>query len=234
MKKSGTWASLIAQMVKESTCNAEDLGSVPGLGRSPGGGHGNPLQYSYLENPMYRGTWQDTVHGVAKSWTWLSVTKHREWLIWWGRKNVGREGIEQITNFADITGWCGASSAHSHPHFLVCEIHLWCFHLRMQFCHPWLYIFRVNVFPWTLKPIYYNTTWTSQHYRFWLCIGHKAGSFIQAWQGALYVVCVFLHFLQLIERYWVGQKDFLGFFIPSYGITQMNFWGNPIESCLAG
>ena len=36
---------------KESTCNAGDLGSIPGLGRSPGGGHGNPLQYSYLENP---------------------------------------------------------------------------------------------------------------------------------------------------------------------------------------
>ena len=44
-----------------------DLGSVPGLGRSPGGGHGNPLQYSCLENPMDRGTWQATVHGVAES-----------------------------------------------------------------------------------------------------------------------------------------------------------------------
>ena len=39
---------------KESTCNAGDLGSIPGLGRSPAGGHGNPLQYSYLENPMDR------------------------------------------------------------------------------------------------------------------------------------------------------------------------------------
>ena len=45
------WASLVAQMIKESSCNAEDLGSIPGLGRSPGGGHGNPLQYSCLENP---------------------------------------------------------------------------------------------------------------------------------------------------------------------------------------
>ena len=53
--------------VKASACNAGDLGSVPGLGRSPGGGHGNPLQYSCLENPMDGGAWWATVHGVAKS-----------------------------------------------------------------------------------------------------------------------------------------------------------------------
>ena len=43
---------------KESSCNVGDLGLIPGLGRSPGGGHGNPLQYSCLENPMDRGAWQ--------------------------------------------------------------------------------------------------------------------------------------------------------------------------------
>ena len=48
---------------KEYTCNAGDLGSISGSGRSPGGGHGNPLQYSCLENP-HRGAWQATVHGV--------------------------------------------------------------------------------------------------------------------------------------------------------------------------
>ena len=48
---------------------AGDLGLIPGSGRSPGGGHGNPLQYSCLENPMNRGTWWATVHGVAKSQT---------------------------------------------------------------------------------------------------------------------------------------------------------------------
>ena len=54
--------------------NAEDTrhgGSVPGLGRSPGGGHGNPPQYSCLENPVNRGTWWATVHGVAKNQTQL-------------------------------------------------------------------------------------------------------------------------------------------------------------------
>ena len=47
------------------------MGSVPILGRSPGGGHGNPLQYSCLENPMNRGAWLATVHGVAQSQTQL-------------------------------------------------------------------------------------------------------------------------------------------------------------------
>ena len=55
--------------IKESICNAGELGSVPGLGRSPGEGHGNQLQYSCLENPMDRGAWRATVHRVAKSWT---------------------------------------------------------------------------------------------------------------------------------------------------------------------
>ena len=57
---------------KEFTCNAGDLGSIPGWGRFPGGGHGNPLQYSCLENPMDREAWQAAVHGVAKSRTGLS------------------------------------------------------------------------------------------------------------------------------------------------------------------
>ena len=47
----------VAQVVKASTYNAGDLGSIPGLGRSPGEGHGNPLQYSCLGNPMNRGAW---------------------------------------------------------------------------------------------------------------------------------------------------------------------------------
>ena len=54
---------------KECTCNVGDLGLIPGVGRSPGGGNGSPLQYSCLENPMDRGAWQSTVHGVAKSQT---------------------------------------------------------------------------------------------------------------------------------------------------------------------
>ena len=61
--------SLMAQTVKHSAYNAGDPGSIPGLGRPPGEGNGNPLQYSCLENPMDRAAWRATVHGVAKSQT---------------------------------------------------------------------------------------------------------------------------------------------------------------------
>ena len=54
---------------KVSAYNVGDLGSIPGLERSPGEGNGTPLQYSCLENPMVRGAWWARVHGVAKSWT---------------------------------------------------------------------------------------------------------------------------------------------------------------------
>ena len=60
-------------MVKNLPANARDAGSIPGLGKSPGGGHGNPLQYSCLGNSMDRGTWQAIVHGVTKSRTRLSM-----------------------------------------------------------------------------------------------------------------------------------------------------------------
>ena len=57
---------------KKSACNVGDLSLIPGLGRSPGEGNGNSLQYPCLENPMDRGAWWAIVHGVAKSWTRLS------------------------------------------------------------------------------------------------------------------------------------------------------------------
>ena len=61
-------------VVKSLPANAGDrrgMGLVPGLGRCPGGGHGNPLQYACLENPMDRGAWRASVHMVTKSWTRL-------------------------------------------------------------------------------------------------------------------------------------------------------------------
>ena len=64
----------MALVVKNLPTNAGDVrdaGSIPGLGRSLGGGHGNPLQFSCLENPMDRGAWQATIHGVVKSQTGL-------------------------------------------------------------------------------------------------------------------------------------------------------------------
>ena len=67
-KKKKKWASLVAQM-QEFACNVGDLGLILGLGRSPGGGHGYPLQYSCLENSMNREALWATVHKVAKSQT---------------------------------------------------------------------------------------------------------------------------------------------------------------------
>ena len=66
------WASQVVLVVKNLPANAgdiRDMGSIPGSGRSPGGGNGNPLQYSCLENPMDRETWRAAVHRITKNWT---------------------------------------------------------------------------------------------------------------------------------------------------------------------
>ena len=69
-----SWASQVVLVIKNLPANAEDkrdMGLIPGSGGSLGEGYGNPLQYSCLENPMDRGAWRATVHGVTKSLTWL-------------------------------------------------------------------------------------------------------------------------------------------------------------------
>ena len=81
-----TGASQVALVVKNLPAKARDSGGVTSLlelGRSPGRGHGNPLQYSCLENPMDRGAWRAAVHKVTQSWTWLKrlSTQHSETLI---------------------------------------------------------------------------------------------------------------------------------------------------------
>ena len=68
--------SVVKENPPANTGDAEDAGSIPGSGRSPGWGNGNPLQYSCLENPKDRGAWQTTVHGVAQSWTRLRMHTH--------------------------------------------------------------------------------------------------------------------------------------------------------------
>ena len=77
-------ASPVALVVNSLPANAgdvRDVGSIPGSGRSPGGGHGNPLQYSCLENPMDRGAWWATVHRVAQSWTRLKRLSMRSYAL---------------------------------------------------------------------------------------------------------------------------------------------------------
>ena len=79
-------ASQVVPVVKNLPANAgdiRDMASIPGLGRFSGGGNGNPLQYSCLENPMDRGTWQATVHGVTKSQTGLDYTGNNLTLLPW-------------------------------------------------------------------------------------------------------------------------------------------------------
>ena len=69
-----TWVTQVVLVVKDPPANAgdsRDVDLIPGSGRFPGEGHGNPLQYSCLGNPMDKGVWQATVHGVALSWTQL-------------------------------------------------------------------------------------------------------------------------------------------------------------------
>ena len=89
------WVSWVALVVKNLPANEGDVrevGSIPGLGRSPGKGYRNPLPYSCLENPMDREAWWATVHGVAKSWTWLkwlSTHTHSHLLAVW--KPLGTE-----------------------------------------------------------------------------------------------------------------------------------------------
>ena len=78
-----TLKAQVALVVKNPPANTGDVrggGPIPGLGRSPREGHGNPLQYSFMENPMDRVAWQVTVHGVAKSWIRLNQlgTAHKQ------------------------------------------------------------------------------------------------------------------------------------------------------------
>ena len=73
MKQEGFPGGAVVKNPPAKAGDAGDLGSIPGLGRSPGEGNGNPLQYSCLENSMDRGAWPTTVHKVSKNWTQLST-----------------------------------------------------------------------------------------------------------------------------------------------------------------
>ena len=85
---------------KESACSAGDAGSIPGLGISPGGGHGNPLQYSSLENLMDRGAWRATAHGVTRNWRQLTptVTKGQNQRVGWSWETFSGPKIYNRTN----------------------------------------------------------------------------------------------------------------------------------------
>ena len=104
-KKSNLYSVLGGSDGKESTCNAGDLDSIPVLGRSSGGGHGNLLQYSCLENPLDRGAWQDTVHRITKIWTQL--------------EQLSNHAYRQVPEGGDLSGKYGGSPhRESHSRFV--------------------------------------------------------------------------------------------------------------------
>ena len=78
-------------VVKSPPANARHMGSISGMGRSPGGGHGNPLQYSCLENPRDRGAWWATVHRVSESWSLLKRQRTQH-------SRPGNHGLDEPTD----------------------------------------------------------------------------------------------------------------------------------------
>ena len=82
---------------KEPACNVGDLDSVPGLGRSPGEGHGNPLQYFCLENPMDGGSWRATLHVVTERWTQLSTAQQHSTSIFTLHARIFKQQEENLT-----------------------------------------------------------------------------------------------------------------------------------------
>ena len=118
---------------QESTCNAGDAGdsgSIPGSGRSPEGGHGNPLQYSCLENAMDRGVWWATVHGVAKSRTHLKQLSLQAHVYVWLIHFAGQHKLTQhckaiISQFKKKQKKSNKNQNESMTVIEVIEVRLW-------------------------------------------------------------------------------------------------------------
>ena len=116
-------------MVKmvESACNAGDPSLIPGLGRSPGEGNGNPLQYSCLENPMDGGAWRATVHLVSKSWTRLhfhfktSPLSFSLVLVAWHAADMGSQRVGH--DWATELNWLVLLSLNKEEHWNVSSNH---------------------------------------------------------------------------------------------------------------
>ena len=106
--------------------DSRDLGSIPGSGRSPGEGNGNPLQYSCLENPMDRGAWWATVHRVTKSWRWLRDYIHRHVLLTRSCvKSLSHDPHSLLEAFASTQG-CPVNRKDPAPLFcLLCIVAIW-------------------------------------------------------------------------------------------------------------
>ena len=135
--------------VKNQPANADvrDAGSIPGLGRSPAGGHSNPLQYSCLENPMDRGAWQATVHRVAQSWTRLKRLSmaqiyERTWITMPQMRVLWRYRSATIFSlcYYDCTPWVELQVSRRGPN-LFSWWWLWRKQNSIMNCKSWLLSF---------------------------------------------------------------------------------------------
>ena len=139
---------------KESSCNAGDQGSVLALGRSSGEGYGNPLQYSCLENPMDRGAWRATVHGVTKSRTQLS-----NWYIQVSPSKTStllhclqgaQQGDEGQRHSHDGHEWQDHFSTTMGETYAMNILQpIWVTYSELGHSHSCLLIFAANLQPWT-------------------------------------------------------------------------------------
>ena len=93
-------------VVKNLPANAGDMGLISGLGRSSGEGNGNPLQYSFLGNPMNRGAWQVTIQEVTESDMpfWLNNNNDLKSSFWWGCAPLKAVGVN-VSLFLPVSGW---------------------------------------------------------------------------------------------------------------------------------
>ena len=117
------WASQLALVVKNPPANSgdvKDVAWIPGSRRSPGGGHGNPLQHSCLENPMDRGAWHTTVNRVTKSQMWLMLLSTHAWSKVFFVKVYNTGYLKWTENWAILKHSCRGYSSTSD----ICD-HIW-------------------------------------------------------------------------------------------------------------
>ena len=157
-------------MQKNLPANARDTGnmnSIPGSGRSPGEGNGNPLQYSCLESPMDRGAWQTTVLGIAKSQTWLSNWAHIHIQVVKSQNTYKGQSWESALLFIHRHGYY--SSLHGYPVYLA---------LRWKFSRIFVYTSKIeyvrkNVIWILVSPAFTPNTCTQYCFATWFLSRNK-------------------------------------------------------------
>ena len=162
MKESAVWRKLSRTRLlrgcrgEESSCQAGDAGSIPVSGRSLGGGKDNLLQYCYLENPMDRGAWRATAHGVAKSRTRLSDGTQVRWRSWASEIHLALEGVRFMCCFY----WLNQAL---HKNFKALAIlqgrdtdSFWALKAHLSRCSAYLFAGHLappfHLFPCTIRP----------------------------------------------------------------------------------